>query len=199
MKQRNNLITNAVFFKTKDIIPRAAGSRYFTLYPEANYALYHVLGAWEAAGCTLPSLNTDFRTGQCRYFFSGRNEFVYWAKVGHATRTCWQQWHSKEPVFMCFLSLHTAAVYLDMWNMHHITDKRTTRQLQKNATCRAFFLLKCLSVHWEDDPLLPQWRSIKAKVSASLIAFLPCRLLPAWRRDVWCCFLKMTSGEEARA
>lgn len=168
MKQRNNLITNAVFFKTKDIIPRAAGSRYFTLYPEANYALYHVLGAWEAAGCTLPSLNTDFRTGQCRYFFSGRNEFVYWAKVGHATHTCWQQWHSKEPVFMCFLSLHTAAVYLDMWNMHHITDKRTTRQLQKNATCRAFFFAEmstCALRRW--SPLT----SVKVNKSKSFSIF----------------------------
>lgn len=156
------------FFKTKDIIPRAAGSRYFTLYPEANYALYHVLGAWEAAGCTLPSLNTDFRTGQCRYFFSGRNEFVYWAKVGHATHTCWQQWHSKEPVFMCFLSLHTAAVYLDMWNMHHITDKRTTRQLQKNATCRAFFFAEmstCALRRW--SPLT----SVKVNKSKSFSIF----------------------------
>lgn len=57
------------YFQDKDIIPTVASCWYLTLYPEANYALYHILGALEAAGCTLPSLNTDFRTGQCRYFF----------------------------------------------------------------------------------------------------------------------------------
>lgn len=55
--------------KDKGILPKIVSFCYSTLYPEANYALYHILRAWEAAGCTLPSLNTDFRTGQCRYFF----------------------------------------------------------------------------------------------------------------------------------
>lgn len=55
--------------KDKGILPKIVSVCYSTLYPEANYALYHILRAWEAAGCTLPSLNTDFRTGQCRYFF----------------------------------------------------------------------------------------------------------------------------------
>lgn len=73
----NEMTGNAGFLQDKDIIPEGAGCRYLTLYPEANYTLYHILGALEAAGCALPSLNTDFRTGQCRYFFSGGNEFAY--------------------------------------------------------------------------------------------------------------------------
>ena len=45
-------------------------------------------------------------TGQV--FISGPNEFVYWAKVLHATRTCWQQlWYSKEPVFSDSLTQYT--------------------------------------------------------------------------------------------
>lgn len=39
------------------------------LCPQANYVPYHVAGAREAAGCTLPSLNTDFRAAQCRILF----------------------------------------------------------------------------------------------------------------------------------
>lgn len=100
----------------------------------------------------------------------------------------------------CVSSPYT--LLLSIW----ICEICITSQIRgQHANCRKmqrvvrFFLLKCRRVHWEDDPLLPQWRSIKAKVSASLIVFLPCRLLPAWRRDVWCCFLRMTSGEEARA
>ena len=59
---------NREMFQDKGIIPGvAAGYWYFTLCP--NYDLDHVLAAWEAAGCTLLSLNTDFRAGRCRYFF----------------------------------------------------------------------------------------------------------------------------------
>lgn len=85
----------------KDIIPEGAGCWYLTLYPEANYALYHILGALEAAGCALPSLNTDFRTGQCRYFFSGGNEFAYWGKAGHGAHTCWKQKTFKRASVSC--------------------------------------------------------------------------------------------------
>lgn len=43
-----------------------------------------------------------FQDCSVQVFLSGQNEFVYWAKAGHATHTCWKQWHSKEPVFICF-------------------------------------------------------------------------------------------------
>lgn len=68
MKRGNTLMENDRKYSIFKI-PRAAGCWHFILYPEANYVLYHILRAWEAAGGTLPSLNTDFRTGQCRYFF----------------------------------------------------------------------------------------------------------------------------------
>lgn len=67
--QHVNKINKPINFQDKDTIPWAASCWYLKLYPEANYAMYHFLCAFEAAGCTLSSLNTDFRTGQCRYFF----------------------------------------------------------------------------------------------------------------------------------
>lgn len=93
--------------KDLDVIaPDGAGCRYLTLYPQANYALYHILGALEAAGCTLPSLNTDFRTGQFRYFFSVWNEFAYWdegrACSTHLLKACRNI--QKRPV--CEMSFH---------------------------------------------------------------------------------------------
>lgn len=69
-------------YQDKDIIPRAAGCWHFILYPEANYVLYHILRAREAAGCALPSLNTDFRTGQCRYFLQDGMNLSIELKLG---------------------------------------------------------------------------------------------------------------------
>lgn len=65
-KKTNNKVK---YLQDKDTFRWVASCWYLTLYPEANYATYHILCAFEAAGCTLPSLNTDFRTSQCRYFF----------------------------------------------------------------------------------------------------------------------------------
>lgn len=67
--QHVNKVKHSIYFQDKAAIPWATSCWYLTLYPQANYAMYHILCALEAAGCTLPSLNTDFGTGQCRYFF----------------------------------------------------------------------------------------------------------------------------------
>lgn len=56
-----------------------------------------------------------FQDWSVQVFLSGWNEFVYWAKVGHATHTCWKHWHSKEPVFICFKSCLYTIIYYKTW------------------------------------------------------------------------------------
>lgn len=107
--------------KDKDIIPAAVSCRYFTLYPEANYGLYHVLGAWEAAGCTLPSLNTDLRSGQCRYFFQGGMNLSIELRLGmpHTLVESRDTPKSQCSYVSKLLQLY-AVLYLDIRNVHFI-------------------------------------------------------------------------------
>lgn len=60
-----------------------------------------------------------FQGCSVQVFLSGLNEFVYWAKAGHATRTCWKQRHSKEPVFILCESLYITFVVV-VFNMNNI-------------------------------------------------------------------------------
>lgn len=55
--------------------------------------LYLVSYSGGIRGSRLHITFTHHRFQGCsvQVFLSGRNEFVYWAKVGHATRTCWKQ------------------------------------------------------------------------------------------------------------
>lgn len=105
----------SIYFQDKDIIPCAASCWYLTLYPEANYAMYHILCAFEAAGCTLPSLNTDFRTGQCRYFFQvGMNLSIEQRQsMPHALV---ERCNTQKSLCSCSSPLHTV-IYLNLWCM----------------------------------------------------------------------------------
>lgn len=106
----------SIYSKTKTPFPgRAASCWYLTLYPEANYAMYHILCAFEAAGCTLPSLNTDFRTGQCRYFFQvGMNLSIEQRQsMPHALV---ERCNAQKSLCSCRSPLHTV-MYLNLWSM----------------------------------------------------------------------------------
>ena len=83
--------------------------RYLTLWdPWGKWPL--VSYCQRVRGSRLHITITQHRFQSCtgQVFISGPNEFVYWAKVLHATHTCWQQlWYSKEPVFSNFRTQYT--------------------------------------------------------------------------------------------
>lgn len=115
-----------------------------------------------------------FQDWSVQVFLSGRNEFVYWAKVGHATHTCWKHWHSKEPVFICFKNPPSVHYYSSSYNKTWVRSK-----IGKHADYCTFFVeyflfKKKISVKQRNDHLLPRWRPIKAKVLASLTVLSPC-------------------------
>lgn len=105
----------SIYFQDKDTIPWVASCWYLTLYPEANYAMYHILCAFEGAGCTLPSLNTDFRTGQCRYFFQvGMNLPI--EQRQSMPHVLVERCNTQKSLCSCSSPLHTV-IYLNLWYM----------------------------------------------------------------------------------
>lgn len=139
MKQRNGYKTGNTVLPRQghsSIIPRVASGRYSTLYPQANYALYHILGALEAAGCTLPSLNTDFRTAQCRYFFQVRMNLSIELRLGiaHALVESSNSEKSLCSRISKILPPHTV-IYLDVLIMHFQGQRK---KLLNKSRCEVY-------------------------------------------------------------
>lgn len=87
-----------IFWKTRTSFERGIGYWYFTL---ARGKLSPVSCSQRMRGSRLHIIFTQhrFQDWSVQVFLSGLNEFVYWAKVGHTTCTCWKHCCSKEPVF----------------------------------------------------------------------------------------------------
>lgn len=87
--QHINKNKKAIYFPDKDTIPWVK----LLVFDIISWGkLCHVSYSLCIGGSRLHITFTQhrFQDWSVQVFLSGRNEFVYWAKAGHATRTCWK-------------------------------------------------------------------------------------------------------------